>query len=81
MIHCHAVDPEDRSVTEDEWALPRAKELAQMVFGEDLGEAAGDTLDRNWLHMSSSAHCGKMAALEQLLQLWASAGNNKVQCL
>lgn len=74
----HAVDPEDKNVTEDEWALPRAKELAQMVFGEDLEEAAGDTLDRNFLHLSSSAHCGKMAALEHLLQLWSSAGNNKV---
>lgn len=66
-------------MTEDEWALPRAKELAQMAFGEDLEEAAGDTLDRNFLHLSSSAHCGKMAALEHLLQLWSSAGNNKVQ--
>lgn len=65
-------------MAEDEWALPRAKELAQMVFGEDLAEAAGDTLDRNWLHVSSSAHCGKMAALEQLLHLWAAAGDNKV---
>ncbi|EIE19153.1 hypothetical protein COCSUDRAFT_20093, partial [Coccomyxa subellipsoidea C-169] len=72
------VDPADRAVTEDEWALPRARELAQMVFGEDLEAAGGDTLDRNWLHVSSSAHCGKMAALEQLLQLWSSAGNNKV---
>ncbi|CAL8464574.1 g4109 [Coccomyxa elongata] len=72
------VDPEDKNVTEDEWALPRAKELAQMVFGEDLEDAAGDTLDRNFLHLSSSAHCGKMAALEHLLLLWSSAGNNKV---
>ena len=62
----------------DEWRLPRARELAALVFGDDLGEAHGDTLDRNWLHASSPAHCGKMAALERLLQLWREAGDNKV---
>lgn len=63
---------------EDEWALPRARELAAMVFGEDLEEAAGDTLDKHWLHVSSPLHCGKMDALQQLLHLWASSGGNKV---
>lgn len=39
---------------------------------------AGDTLEKSWLHVSSSMNCGKMKALEQLLQAWHSAGDNKV---
>lgn len=43
-----------------------------------MGEARGDTVDRNWLHASSVRMCGKMAALERLLQLWHESGGNKV---
>lgn len=39
---------------------------------------AGDTLEKSWLHVSSSMNCGKMKALEQLLQAWHTGGNNKV---
>jgi hypothetical protein len=77
--HVPAVDPDDKSMAEDEWRLPRARELAHMVFGEDLELAAGDTLDRHWLHVSSPLHCGKMRALGQLLQIWSASGHNKVR--
>ena len=43
-----------------------------------MGASAGDTLEKSWLHVSSSMNCGKMKALEQLLQAWHSAGDNKV---
>lgn len=39
---------------------------------------AGDTLEKSWLHVSSSINCGKMKALEQLLCAWHAAGDNKV---
>lgn len=44
-----------------------------------LSLLAGDTLEKSWLHVSSSINCGKMRALEQLLHLWHSEGDNKVR--
>ena len=40
---CCAVDPDDKTMTVDDLKLPRAKELARLVFGEDLEVLAGLT--------------------------------------
>ena len=40
---------------------------------------AGEKLERSWLHVSSSLNCGKMAALEQLLQTWHDERDSKVR--
>ena len=45
----------------------------------NLSLLAGDTLEKSWLHVSSSINCGKMRALEQLLHLWHSEGDSKVR--
>ena len=36
-------------------------------------------LERSWLHVSSSLNCGKMKALEQLLQTWHDERDSKVR--
>lgn len=38
---CCAVDPDDKTMTVNDLKLPRAKELARVVFGEDLEVLAG----------------------------------------
>lgn len=40
---CCAVDLDDKTMTENDLKLPRAKELARLVFGEDLEALAGLT--------------------------------------
>lgn len=61
------------------WALQEA-DVREASRQSSLGNVvcAGDTLERSWLHVSSSLNCGKMKALEQLLQAWHTAGDNKV---
>ena len=42
---------------------------------------AGEKLERSWLHVSSSLNCGKMAALEQLLQDLARRARQQGQAM
>lgn len=43
-----AVDPDDRTMAGDGLKLPRAKELARLVFGEDLDALAGETVSKSF---------------------------------
>ena len=52
--------------------------VAEMALGEDARLLGGaDRPDGDFTRLSSSAHCGKLAALEKLLRLW-HAQNDKV---
>lgn len=58
--------------------LQRGLEVAGLVFGEDQEAVGGLMLDRNFLTVSDTRTCGKMAALEKLLALWYRQRDNKV---
>lgn len=47
-------------------------QLAGLVLGPDADDFGGVVGGVNWLAMSDTSHCGKMAALEQLLSVWHS---------
>jgi hypothetical protein len=55
----------------------RQRELAvaRLVLGGDVAEAGGYTRGESFLSTSDSSHCGKMAALEQLLAAWHGERN------
>lgn len=50
----------------------RQLQIAKMVLADDAGQLGGLLQDTNFLSLSSAEHCGKMAAIEQLLPLWAA---------
>ncbi len=47
--------------------------------GEDEEEAGGILTQADFLAASSTHHCGKMAALEKLMELWAGERATKVK--
>eukprot|EP00976_Prorocentrum_cordatum_P036250 738070-Prorocentrum_minimum.AAC.2 len=46
-----------------------------MVLGEDAAALGGTNADSDFLSLSSTEHCGKMKALDQLLTIWRSQGD------
>ncbi|GMH36245.1 hypothetical protein BSKO_04113 [Bryopsis sp. KO-2023] len=60
----------DRQHDEDQ--AQRDREVAELILGNDLDTHGGGDVRQNFLNVSDSSHCGKMAALETLMKLWHS---------
>eukprot|EP00873_Tetraselmis_striata_P001539 jgi/Tetstr1/421803/TSEL_012706.t1 len=69
--HLELVKADPQRVAGDAAALARAEEQAALVLGDDAPALGGLCADRGFLASSDTAHCGKMAALKQLMARWA----------
>ena len=58
------------SHTDEGYQAQREKKIAKFVLGEDANKVGGVTQQQGFLNISDTAHCGKLAALEQLLEQW-----------
>lgn len=73
----YAADPEECG--RDLARLERQEDVAEMVLGEDAALLGGLRIDRTFLGLSDVRTCGKLLALEKLLELWSRPGDsNKV---
>ena len=62
--------------------LQRDRELAKLAFGEDLDLVGGWDMDTAFGAVSDASRCGKLAALDELLELWdgpQAGARNKVR--
>ncbi|KAK9804888.1 hypothetical protein WJX72_010344 [[Myrmecia] bisecta] len=73
--HLELIKADPEELKNDPFKLERQKEVAAMVLGEDLELAGGPTTNCDFLSVSNSDNCGKMLALEKLLELWKGKGN------
>lgn len=76
--HLELLKPDPKLVHEDPEKFYRETLVATMALGDDahlLGDA--NKPDGNFQRVSSATHCGKLLALEKLLNLW-HAQNDKV---
>ena len=55
---------------DDGYQAKRERQIAKFVLGEDAKELGGVVQQHGFLNVSDTAHCGKLAALEQLLEQW-----------
>lgn len=55
---------------EDPVALKWKRELATWLLGDELQLLGGPDLDKRWLSLISTSHCGKLAVLCKLLARW-----------
>jgi SNF2 family DNA or RNA helicase len=76
--HLELLKPDPALLETDPEKHERERIVARMALGDDARFFGGaDRPDENFSRISSSRHCGKLAALERLLRLW-HARNDKV---
>jgi hypothetical protein len=70
--HLELIKPNQK---DDQGKQEKDYNFACMALGEDAVFVGGVEQEANFLSLSDSQHCGKMAVLEQLLAFWIAAGD------